>query len=159
MKQEENALSLRFDKSFQAKMRQIDEPSKSYYQAIKNHALSYKGTRARISWNYETVNIGRKKILKLAVKGKTLCVYLALDPRSADAKYKVEPVEVAKFEETPCLYRIRNPRRVTYAKELIDILMKSLGIEKGKEVVSSYDFPYQSIESLIEQGLIKDRSK
>ena len=50
MKQEENALSLRFDKSFQAKMRQIDEPSKSYYQAIKNHALSYKGTRARIHW-------------------------------------------------------------------------------------------------------------
>ena len=152
-----HSLGLRFDKSFSAKMSQADEAAKSFYAVLKNRALSYKKANARLSWNYESINVHRTKLLRLAVKGKTLCLYLALDPEKLDHKYKVEKAKAAKFAETPCLYRIVNSRRCAYGKELIDVLMQKFGIDMGKEKNQKYDFPYKSTEQLLKEGLIKDR--
>ena len=73
---------------------------------LKNFALSYKNTSSRVSWNYDSINAGRKILVRFAVRGKTLCVYFPLDADNLPDKYKVEKSESKRFEDVPCMYRI-----------------------------------------------------
>ena len=73
-----------------------------------------------------------------------------------DEKYKVETAKSKKFEDTPCLYRIKNDRRSVYAKELIDIAMKKAHAELGKESSEDFTIPYESTKALLAKGLIKE---
>ncbi|MBE6136211.1 MAG: hypothetical protein E7181_02980 [Erysipelotrichaceae bacterium] len=152
-----NIFQIRFVKSFTAKLIQANEESKKYYEELKNYVLSYKKTTSRVSWNYDSINSGRNPVLKFAVRGKTLGVYFPLNvDEYADSKYKVEKVESKKFEDVPCLYRIKNDRRCEYAKELIDVVMNNLGLEKGEEQKESYYLHYEENKPLIARGLIKE---
>ncbi len=145
---------IRYIKSFTAKLSQASEEVRNYYNLIKNHALSYKKANSRVSWHYDAINVGRDQVLKFAIRGKTLCVYYALD--EVDEKYKVETAKSKKFEDTPCLYRIKNDRRSVYAKELIDIVMRKVHAEKGKESSEDFTVPYESTKALLAKGLIKE---
>ena len=145
---------IRYVKSFTAKLSQASKEVRDYYNLIKNHALSYKKANSRVSWHYDAINVGRDQVLKFAIRGKTLCVYYALD--EADEKYKVETAKSKKFEDTPCLYRIKNDRRSVYAKELIDIVMRKVHAEKGKESSEDFTVPYESTKALLAKGLIKE---
>lgn len=153
-----NIFQIRFIKSFTAKLIQSPDETKKYYEELKNEVLSYRGTHSRTSWHFDSVNAGRNYVLKFAVRGKTLCVYLPLNANGyADSKYKVEKVESKKFEEVPCLYRIKNDRRLGYAKELIAMVASNLGLEKGEEQHEVYsDLPYEENKPLVARGLIKE---
>jgi ribosomal protein L15 len=96
-------------------------------------------------------------VIKLDVRGKTLCVYYALMPEDyANTKYRVERSEIDKCQDTPCLYRITNATRVSNAKELVGIVMLKNGAGKGKTRADKYEFPYQSTTNLIAEGLNKE---
>ena len=152
-----NKFQIRYIKSFTAKLIQASDESKAYYEQLKNEALSYKGVTSRVSWHYDSINFGREQVMKFAIKGKTLCVFYALNPDEyLDSKYKVEKSEVKKFTEVPCLYRIKNDRRRDYAKELIKVVMAKYGLEKGEEKHESYILPYEDNKPLIARGLIKE---
>lgn len=153
-----NIFQIRFIKSFTAKLIQSSDETKKYYEELKNEVLSYKKTNSRISWHYDAVNVGRNCVLKFAVRGKTLCVYLPLNADDyIDSKYKVEKVESKKYEDVPCLYRIKNDRRLGYAKELIALVASNLGLEKGEERHEVYsDLPYEANKPLVARGLIKE---
>lgn len=154
-----NIFQIRFIKSFTAKLIQSPEETKKYYEELKNEVLSYKKTNSRISWHYDAINSGRNYVLKFAVRGKTLCVYLPLNTDDyVDSKYKVEKVESKKFEDVPCLYRIKNDRRLGYAKELIAVVAERLGLEKGEEQHEVYsNLPYEPNKPLVARGLIKEQ--
>ena len=60
----------------------------------------------------------------------------------------------AKFANTPLMYRIKNERRLRYAKELIAFLFG--GTEpSGHEDEDFAAIPYEDTQSLVERGLIK----
>ena len=127
-----NIFEIRYIKSFTAKLSQSEDLVKDYYTELKNYALSYKKANSRVSWHFDSINIGREQVIKFSIRGKTLCLYYALNPDDyADSKYKVEKVESKKYSDVPCLYRIKNERRFEYAKELIDEVMKKNGVEQG----------------------------
>ena len=152
-----NIFEIRYIKSFTAKLSQSSDEVKDYYTELKNYALSYKKVNSRVSWHYDSVNVGRNQVLKFSIRGKTLCLYYALDvERYADSKYKVEKVESKKFEDVPCLYRIKNDRRRDYAKELIDVVMEKVGAVKGEEPNEDYRIPYEKTNVLLGKGLIKE---
>lgn len=151
-----NLFEIRYVKSFTAKFSQSEAEVKDYYTILKNYVLSYKGTHSRISWHYDAINAGRDYILKYAIRGKTLCVYFALDPSKLDDKYKVEEAKGRKFEDVPVLYRIKNDRRYEYAKELIDLLMKEKGLEQGEVPSEDYHIKKESTKALLDRGLIKE---
>ena len=153
-----NIFEIRFIKSFTAKLIQSSDETKKYYEELKNEVLSYKKTNSRISWHYDSINSGRNQFLKFAIRGKTLCVYYALNADDyLDSKYKLEKVESKKFSETSCLYRIKNDRRLDYAKELIAVVANNLGLEKGEEQHEIYsNLPYEPNKPLINRGLIKE---
>ena len=151
-----NIFEIRYIKSFTAKLSQSEDVTKDYYTVLKNYVLSYKGTHSRVSWHYDAINVGRDYVLKFTIRGKTLCVYYALDASKVGEKYKVEEAKGRKFEDVPVLYRIKNDRRCEYAKELIDLLMSEKGLTKGEEQNEDYRIPTESTKALLAKGLIKE---
>ena len=119
--------------------------------------LSYK-SKSRISWGLESFNIGRKKVAKVNVRGKSLSLYLALNPETIDAKYHAKNVSESKrFADTPVLIKVRSSRSLKYAFELIEALMISLEMPKRDVPHSDYRPERKTLEELVECGLVKDK--
>ena len=151
------AIIARFKKSFLARLIQSPEQTKEYYSQLKNAILSYKKTKSRISWNYDSVNSGRVKVLKFNVRGKTLCMYTARDAQEFEGtKYNVKAITSKKYAEVPCMIKVSGPRKLKHALELIDILAGKLGLEKGEEKNDDYRLPFETTEALIAKDLIKE---
>lgn len=152
-----NYFNIRYNRSFMAKLIQSPETTQGYYTALKNEVLAYSKTKSRVSWAYDSVSAGRSAVVKFGIRGKTLCVYFALDAADyADTKYKVEKVESKKYEAVPCMYRIKNVRRLGYAKDLIAAVCAQLGLAKGDVPTEDYRLPYETTEALVAEGLIKE---
>ena len=155
----ETFIIIKYNRSFTAKLIQSDATPKEYYSELKNEILSYPKTRCRMSWKRESFYAGKDLVARFRIRGKTLCVYFPLEAADyEDTKYKVEDVsDVAYNEGATCLYRIKNDRRLKYAKELIATVMEGLGREKGEEQTVNYvkQYPYEKTEPLIERNLIK----
>ena len=149
---------VRYDRSFEAKLIQLKDETKEWYTTVKNELLSYKKVRSRISWRRESFQMGRMKIARFVVRGKTLCLMLAVEPSGyAGTKYAVEDVSnVASSAGTPTMYRIKSARRAKYAVEMIAGIMKELSVGKqpGYEE-KDYFIPYEGTMGLIRKGLIK----
>lgn len=146
----------RYNRSFAAKLIQSEDKVKRWYSELKRELLSYKKVTARVSWRHESFRYGRPTAAKFVIRGKTLCLCLALDPAAyAESKYIVSDMSrYSRFAATPLLYRIKNERRCRYAKELIAKLFE--GAEAA--VPPEEDFsaiPYEDTQSLVEKGLIR----
>ena len=151
---------IKYSKSFTAKLIQSDDLTKKYYSELKNKLLSYDGVKSRISWKWETFRSGKKALAKLRLRGKTLAVTLALNPDDyADTKYYVESLaEVKSYADTPCMYRVKNDRRLGYAKELIAKVMADNGVNElasAENIDYAAQYPYEDTDALIEKKLIK----
>ncbi|MCM1043320.1 MAG: hypothetical protein NC350_03830 [Corallococcus sp.] len=149
---------VRYNRSFTARLIQADNDLKARYSEIKNHIMSYKGIRSRMSWNKETFHIGRRSIASFVIRGKTLCLCLATDAKMFDGtKYKVEDLSArSKNNSMPCKFRITSDRRTGYAKELTDIVMAGFGVEKQiTYFAQDYTLPFKSTEVLLKRRLIK----
>ena len=149
---------IRYRKSFLARLIQTQNPNQDFYTELKNELLSYKGVKSRVSWNFDSFNKGRKKCAKIAIRGKTLIIYLALDPTDEfpTTKYhQYNAGDVNRFAEVPFRMKVRSPRACKYAKELIAIMMAELGLVKKEIIEEDYHKPYETTEQLISEGLIK----
>ena len=71
---------LRYSKSFVAKLALSDESVKRYYAAIASKLLAYNRVRSRTRWNGVSFAEGRTVFARLTITGKTLCLYLAVEP-------------------------------------------------------------------------------
>ena len=153
----QESVTIRYNRSFLAKYIQSSDEIKDYYVHLKNDLLSYKKVRARTSWKLETFSQGRNTVAKFIIRGKTLCICLALDPNEIDtAKYHIEDVsKMSKYAGTPCLYRVRNEKRLKYAYELIEMTAKKMNLVKTNRPSEDYYMPYEGVVQLIDKGLIK----
>ena len=149
--------ALLYNKSFLAKYIQSDDETKGYYVHLKNEILSYKKIHERMSWKREAFRYGKNAVVRMSFRGKTLCLYFAMDPALlAGSKYHVEDVsDTTLYEDTPCLYRILSERREKYAMELIAMVMEGLGVAKTDRPSEDYYLPYEGIVQLIDKGLVK----
>lgn len=149
---------VRYDRSFKAKHIQMKDESKEWYSTLKNELLSYQRVKSRLSWRKETFRIGRMPLARFVIRGKTLCLLLAIEPSGLQGtKFTVDDVSaVASTADTPCQYRIKSARRAKYAKELIGIVMKELNMRKIPDYVAQDFFvPYEGTVALMEKGLTK----
>ena len=142
-------------KSFAGKLCQLDKDVKEYYSQVKNALIEYKKVTARLSFNYESFNMGRKAVAKLNVKGKTLVLYLALNPEEVAAKYYAKNVnDVKKYQDTPTMVKVKSARGAKYAIELIDKLLDGAKKIENFEPIT-YNEPIKSDAQLIKKGLAK----
>ncbi len=148
---------IRFRRSYMSRLIQATENVQSYYSAIKNQLLSYKGVKARESWNYEAFNKGRIQCAKLNIKGKTLVLNLNLNPADFNInKYHfIDCSDKPKYAKVPMMMKVRSARSLKYALELIDEMMKVLNVPKLDVAEVDYRMPYETTEALAKRGLVK----
>ena len=60
-----------------------------------------------------------------------------------------------RYDKLPMLLKVRSERALKYAIELIDELMHSQGIPKGKAQNVDYHMPYEPNCELAKRGLVK----
>ncbi len=150
--EDEEGINFKYKFSFSARLIRAGDDRQDFYNAIKNHALSYKKVNSKISWGHETIKLGRIKIALLKVKGKTLCVYLPLDPDKYDQDrlhfqdLRAEGKEV----EFPMMLKVKSDRGVKYACELIDEVMMNNEIPHNDNYEEQdYRLPHMSIEEML----------
>ncbi len=147
-----------YKKSFTARMIQSPVEVQERYEELKNALLSYKKVTARTSWGYESFKSSRTQLAKFAVRGKTLCLLLALNPDElGDSKYNVTNVgNSKKYDTVPCCLRLTSKRSVKWGLELIALLAaKEQLVPDPKFTAEKYVCEYESDEALLEKGLIK----
>ncbi len=151
---------MKYNRSFIARIIQSEDDVKNYYGAVKTALLSYKRVNSNIAWGAERFNKGRETIARLKIRGKTLCLYLALDPNEykTSVYHHTDVSDNKSLHGTPMMVKIKSPLGVKKAIRLIDeLLAKRAGI---KVSVAERDYaamyPYETMEELIEEGLVKD---
>ncbi|MBE7084661.1 MAG: hypothetical protein E7368_01240 [Clostridiales bacterium] len=153
---EDDDNTARLKRHFLAKISQMEDSKKAYYSAIKNYILQYKKVSARASWGYETFSNRRNAKVRLAVRGKTLVAFFALDPKEYEnTKYFPKDMgDTKKFADTPMMVKVKSDRGLKYAKELIDVVLDGL-IKDENYVEGDYRIIYKSDKELFAEGLIK----
>lgn len=147
----------RYNRSYKARLIQSSDTVKGWYSQIKNAALSYKGVKSAVSWRQEKVTKGRIQVVKLALRGKTLSVYLPLEV-SRIKNYDVEDVsDKSVHAVTPCLLRVKKEAHVKQALELIAQAAEKLALEAAPAKKTDYvkEYKLETTEKLVEEGLIK----
>lgn len=146
----------RYRRSFKSRLIQ-DEKMQDFYTDLKNAFSELTGVKTRLSRHCENFRYHADRIAKLNVGGKTLTLYLALDPSAyEDTKYRYEDVSDRKtYTETPMKIRITSKRMVKYAKELLQDLAAKYSVTVSGCIPMDYHMKYQTDEALIKKGLIK----
>ena len=155
-------LVVRLKRSFAAKLKQSEDDIKGYYRALKNALTEYKKINSNISWHGDRFNFGRDTVARITITGKTLGLYLALDPADPEFKqtvYRQKDVSKQKaYEGTPFMVKIKSDGGLKKALRLVIALAEKLGAEKD-EAFSTVDyvalFPHATDEEMLEEGLIK----
>ena len=158
----ETGLVIRLKKSFTAKMKQSDEKVKEYYSALKNELVSYKRINSNVSWHGDRFNFGRDTVAKMNICGKTLGLYLALDPTDEEFKTTVyHQKDVGKqkaYEHTPFMVKVKSDAAVKKAIRLVVALAGKLETEKDENFVETdytKEFEYATTKQLYDEGHIK----
>ena len=152
-------LVTRYRRSYLSRLAQSQGSIQDYYNAIKNLLLSYKGVKSRISWGFESFNVGRTPLAKFNAKTRTLYVYIALSPEElADTKYNFADMsEKKKYAAVPVLLKVKGDRKFKHALELITKLCEEkLQLPKKKNFTEEdYRTPFKTTEELVQEGTVK----
>ncbi len=143
-------------KSFTGKLCQTDAETQDYYSRVKNVLLSYKKVNSRVSFAYDSFNLGRRVLAKFGVRGKTLVLYLALNPEVyKNTKYYPKNVSgKKKYADTPMMVKVKSDRGVKYAIELVEKLLEGAKKKPVFEEVRYFE-PYKNDAQLLNKGLAK----
>lgn len=154
---------MRYNRSFIARIIQGTDEQKTYYGEVRNALLSYKKVNSNIAWGAERFHKGRETIARFKIRGKTLILYLALDPATHEySVYHHKDVSDNKsVAGTPMMIKVKSPLGVKKAIRLIDEMLAARNGEKRNIPQRDYAamYPYETIEELIEDGLVKDVRK
>lgn len=159
----ETGLVIRLKKSFTAKLKQSEEKVKEYYSALKNELVSYKKINSNVSWHGDRFNHGRDTVAKINIVGKTLGLYLALDPNDEEefktTVYHQKDVSAQKaYEHTPFMVKVKSDAAVKKAIRLIVALAAKLATEKDENFTETdyvAEYGYATTKQLYDEGYIK----
>ncbi len=109
---------------FNSKMMFAPYETKEYYNEIKNYLQMYRA-KGRYSARCESYRY-KGLVAKVALGGKSIKVFLAIDPSFIDEnpKYHLKNVsEKKQYAEVPVMIKVRSARALKYFKELVDYMM------------------------------------
>lgn len=152
-------MTTRYKRSFRAKIIESADAAKESYFALKNELLSYAGMSSQINWSNERFALAGETIARIGVRGRTLCLYLDLDPAAYPTSvYHQRAVgDTKQYEKTPMMVKVRSATALKRALQLVAVLMERVGtvpVEREPEDYSE-EFAFRSQEELIQEGLIK----
>ena len=152
---------VQYRRSFTARLIQADDEIKDIYNTVRNALLTVSGVKERTSWNYNSINRGRKQFAKINANRKSLILYLALSPSNVEDKYRFRDVsEKKRYKDVPVRYKITGSRSLQYALELIEQAADNNGLTLQEfPFEQNLSIPYEPREDLIKKKLIKVYAK
>ncbi len=110
--------------SFAEKILGLDKEVQDYFSAIHNELISYKKVSARLSFKCMSYRTGRKLLAKISVRGKTLNMYLALNPLdfNQNVYHQKDVGEVKSYQLVPFRVKVKSDRGSKNAIKLINEL-------------------------------------
>lgn len=150
---------VRYVKTFHAKIRLADDKTKQFFADISNDFCRYERIRMRQTNKFAAFYAGRRTVARLAVVGKTLRLYLAVDAGSQPQKYRLKDVSDKKaYADTPSMMKIKSNRAVKYAVELMAELANGGAFGKindVKTVVNAADYALLPMDEMIARGWVR----
>ncbi len=127
--------------------------SKTYYNMIKNAIMCHEGLINIMTNRYDTFKLGRKVLFKIAYVGKTLKLYLPLDPNIyPNGQYPHKDVsDKKKHVNTPYMMKIKSNLGLKRALVLIDDAMLKLNLLK-KQDYKNADFVTRNHNYLVKKA-------
>jgi ribosomal protein L15 len=128
-------LNVKEKKSITQRMTEMSDFNKQAYGIIKNEIMSHKNVNNRMTKTTENFSFKRTPIIKLSLVGKTLRVYLGLDPNEySKSIYHHKDVSAKKkYATVPLMMKVKNQRTVQRILELVTIVMDNNGISKKRK--------------------------
>lgn len=122
--------------SFIERLSEMDERVIEWHAQLQAHLTSYRKVKSRYSARCDSYRMGRDLLAKMAIGGKTLKLYLAVDPEDAaldDGKYHQRDLsETSAYQEVPFMLPIRSDLAVRKACRVIDYMMDNFNIPKRR---------------------------
>ncbi len=133
--------------AFEERMKDADQELKDHYNELKAEILSY-GVNSRVSNSGDTFRLHRKTYVKMTIAGKSLKLYLALDPK--DYENTTLPIQDAGdkgiYVDIPLVFKVKSELSLRRAKQLIADTMEKDGLEQGK--IEPYDWASELIKGV-----------
>ena len=122
--------------SFIERLSEMDESVIEWHAQLQEHLTSYRKVKSRYSARCDSYRMGRDLLAKMVIGGKTLKLYLAVDPEDAaldDGKYHQRDLsETSAYQEVPFMLPIRSNLAVRKACRVIDYMMENFNIPKRR---------------------------
>ena len=119
--------------NFETRLKNSEFDLRHKYYDLRDYIKWY-GLRNRISIPGDTFSYKRQRYVFVTIVGKHIRVYLGLDPNDyADSTIPVEAAQAKKYEDLPCLLRVKSDLSYRRAKKLVDDLMQKVGLDKPDE--------------------------
>ena len=146
-----------YKKSFASKL-VLEQVALPYYQDLKDLCATRKRVSTRLSFNKETINVGRTKVAVMKISRKHINLCLALDPKALEnTKYNFK--NVSENDSTyPVVIQVKGSRTLKHALELLDLALTNAGateIVEAENVDYAEVFKYRDLETLVSEGLVK----
>lgn len=119
--------------SFETRLKNSEFDIRHKYYDLRDYIKWY-GLRNRVSIPGDTFSYKRQRYVFVTIVGKHIRVYFNLDPNNyADSAIPVEQAQAKKYEDLPCLLKVKSNLSYRRAKKLVDDLMEKMGIAKPDE--------------------------
>lgn len=114
---------------FETKLKNSVFDLRHKYYDLRDYIKWY-GLRNRVSIPGDTFSYKRKKYAFITISGKHIKFYAAIDPsKYEDSPIPVERATAKKYQDTPCLLRIKSDLSYRRAKAIVDAMMEEAGLE------------------------------
>lgn len=138
---------MKFKRSFIARIIQSEDDYKQFYGEVKHALISYRRVNSNVAWGAERFNKGRETIARLKIRGKTLCLYLALDPNDykTSVYHHLDVSDNKSVAGTPMMVKVKSPLGVRKAIRLIDEMLAKRNGEKREIPERNYAADRKSV--------------
>lgn len=120
---------------FTVRMESADQGLRVAYNELKSLLKSY-GLNNRVSNSGDTFRLHRVTYCKITIAGKSLKLYLALNPADyVDTTYPIKDASSkAIYKETPLVFKVKSGLSLRRGEELIRDCMDKHGLEQVKQL-------------------------
>lgn len=120
---------------FQDRILVADDTMKKHYNELKSDIMAY-GVNSRVSSSGDAFRLHRKTYVKIAIAGKSLKLYLALDPRAyADTTLPISDASAKQiYAEIPLVFKVKSDLSLRRAKQLIADAMSFENLVQGEVI-------------------------
>lgn len=109
--------------SFEERIQAVSKETVVFYNQIKDKLLSYDGVKSRVSLRCDSFRLGGKLIAKIALGGKSLKVFLAIDiDDDIFSQVKGHPRDMSSttaYAEVPTMMPVKS---ALAAKKVINVI-------------------------------------